>query len=77
MITRSKKDFQAADRYHTCNKFYNATNSRIKDHSQVTRKYRGFGYRSFIANFKLTKVVTCYVSRPSKILQLFHNAGFC
>ena len=55
--------FKKADSCYICNKKYNETDIRVRDHCHITGKYRGSAHQDCNLNFRLT----------DKIQVIFHN----
>ena len=63
-MTKDDEDkFQKADKCHICQKKYNKTDVRVRDHCHVTGQYRGSAHQDCNLNFRLTE----------KIPVIFHN----
>ncbi|XP_068686771.1 uncharacterized protein [Montipora foliosa] len=63
MTEDHEKEFQRADKCHICEKEYNKTDVRVRDHCHVTGQYRGSAHQDCNLNFRLTE----------KIPVIFHN----
>jgi len=63
MTDQDEEDFKKGEECHICNKKYNKTDKRVRDHCHVTGKYRGSAHESCNLNFKLT----------DNIPVIFHN----
>ena len=63
MTKDNEKEFQKADKCHICEKKYNETDVRVRDHCHVTGQYRGSAHQDCNLNFRLTE----------KIPVIFHN----
>ncbi|XP_068749257.1 uncharacterized protein [Montipora capricornis] len=63
MTKDNEKEFQKADKCHICEKEYNKTDVRVRDHCHVTGQYRGSAHQDCNLNFRLTE----------KIPVIFHN----
>ena len=63
-MTKDDEDkFQKADKCHICEKEYNKTDVRVRDHCHITGQYRGSAHQDCNLNFRLTE----------KIPVVFHN----
>ncbi|XP_068704482.1 uncharacterized protein [Montipora foliosa] len=63
-MTKDDEDkFQKADKCHICEKKYNKTDVRVRDHCHVTGQYRGSAHQDCNLNFIMT----------DKIPVIFHN----
>ena len=49
--------FQLSNIYWICNKFFDVSDNKVRDHCHVTGKYRGAAHWSCNVNFKMTKKV--------------------
>ena len=58
-----EEKFQLSNSCWICEKLFDTGDAKVRDHSQITRKYRGAAHFSFNANFKLSK----------KVPVIFHN----
>jgi len=63
MADGDKNNFKQAKECHICDKKYNKTDKRVRDHCLITEKFRGCAHESCNLNFKLT----------DKIPVIFHN----
>ena len=63
MTKYDEEQFKKADKCHICEKEYNKTDVRVRDHCHVTGKYRGSAHKDCNLNFALT----------GKIPVIFHN----
>ncbi|XP_068704228.1 uncharacterized protein [Montipora foliosa] len=63
MTEDDEEKFQKADKCHICEKEYNKTDVRVRDHCHVTGQYRGSAHQDCNLNFRLTE----------KIPVIFHN----
>ena len=63
MIKEDEEKFQKADECHICNKKYNETDVRVRDHCHITGKYRGSAHKDCNLNFQIS----------DKIPVIFHN----
>ena len=63
MTKDDEEKFQRADGCHICEKQYNTTDVRVRDHCHITGQYRGSAHQDCNLNFKLTE----------KIPVIFHN----
>ena len=63
MTKDNEKEFQKADKCHICEKKYNKTDVRVRDHCHVTGQYRGSAHQDCNLNFQIT----------DKIPVIFHN----
>ncbi|XP_068720593.1 uncharacterized protein [Montipora capricornis] len=63
MTKDNEKEFQKANKCHICEKEYNKTDVRVRDHCHVTGQYRGSAHQDCNLNFRLTE----------KIPVIFHN----
>ena len=63
MTKYDEEQFEKADKCHICEKKYNKTDVRVRDHCHVTGKYRGSAHNDCNLNFALT----------GKIPVIFHN----
>jgi len=63
MTHEDEKNFKQAKVCHICNKKYNKTDKRVRDHCHVTGKYRGSAHESCNLNFRFI----------DKIPVIFHN----
>ena len=63
MTKDDEEKFQKADGCHICEKQYNTTDVRVRDHCHITGQYRGSAHQDCNLNFKLTE----------KIPVIFHN----
>ena len=63
MTKDDEEKFQKADGCHICEKQYNTTDARVRDHCHITGQYRGSAHQDCNLNFKLTE----------KIPVIFHN----
>ena len=63
MTKDNEKEFQKADKCHICEKEYNKTDVRVRDHCHVTGQYRGSAHQDCNLNFQIT----------DKIPVIFHN----
>ncbi|XP_068753693.1 uncharacterized protein [Montipora capricornis] len=63
-MTKDDEDkFKKADKCHICEKEYNKTDVRVRDHCHVTGQYRGSAHQDCNLNFRIT----------DKIPVIFHN----
>ena len=58
-----EKEFQKSNKCHICEKEYNETDVRVRDHCHITGEYRGSAHQDCNLNFKIT----------DKIPVIFHN----
>ena len=63
MTKEDEEKFQKADECHICNKKYNETDVRVRDHCHITAKYRGSAHQGCNLNFQIS----------DKIPVIFHN----
>ena len=63
MTKEDEEKFQKADECHICNKKYNETDVRVRDHCHITGKYRGSAHQDCNLNFQIS----------DKIPVIFHN----
>ena len=63
MTKDDEEKFQKADKCHICEKKYNKTDVRVRDHCHITGKYRGSAHQDCNLNFRIT----------DKIPVIFHN----
>ncbi|XP_068675675.1 uncharacterized protein [Montipora foliosa] len=63
MTKDDEKEFQKADKCHICEKEYNETDVRVRDHCHITGQYRGSAHQDCNLNFQIT----------DKIPVIFHN----
>ena len=63
MTKDDEEKFQKADKCHICEKEYNKTDVRARDHCHITGQYRGSAHQDCNLNFRLTE----------KIPVIFHN----
>ena len=63
MTKDNEKEFQKADKCHICEKKYNETDVRVRDHCHITGQYRGSAHQDCNLNFQIT----------DKIPVIFHN----
>ena len=63
MTKEDEEKFQKADECHICNKKYNGTDVRVRDHCHITGKYRGSAHKDCNLNFQIS----------DKIPVIFHN----
>ena len=63
MTKEDEEKFQKADECHICNKKYNETDVRVRDHCRITGKYRGSAHKDCNLNFQIS----------DKIPVIFHN----
>ena len=63
MTKDNEKEFQKADKCHICDKKYNETDVRVRDHCHITGQYRGSAHQDCNLNFQIT----------DKIPVIFHN----
>ena len=63
MTKDDEEKFQKADKCHICEKEYNKTDVRVRDHCHVTGQYRGSAHQDCNLNFRIT----------DKIPVIFHN----
>ena len=63
MTKDDEEKFQKADKCHICEKEYNKTDVRVRDHCHVTGQYRGSAHQNCNLNFRIT----------DKIPVIFHN----
>ena len=63
MTKNDEEEFQKADKCHICNKKYNETDVRVRDHCHITGKYRGSAHQDCNLNFQIS----------DKIPVIFHN----
>ncbi|XP_068749374.1 uncharacterized protein [Montipora capricornis] len=63
MTKDDEEKFQKADKCHICEKKYNRTDVRVRDHCHITGQYRGSAHQDCNLNFRLT----------DKIPVIFHN----
>ncbi|XP_068671057.1 uncharacterized protein [Montipora foliosa] len=63
MTKDDEEKFQKADKCHICEKKYNITDVRVRDHCHITGKYRGSAHQDCNLNFRIT----------DKIPVIFHN----
>ena len=63
MTKEDEEKFQKADECHICNKKYNETDVRVRDHCHITGKYRGSAHKDCNLNFQIS----------DKIPVIFHN----
>ena len=63
MTKDNEKEFQKADKCHICEKKYNETDVRVRDHCHITGQYRGSAHQDCNLNFRITE----------KIPVIFHN----
>ena len=63
MTKEDEEKFQKADECHICNKKYNETDVRVRDHCHITGKYRGSAHQDCNLNFQIS----------DKIPAIFHN----
>ena len=66
MTKDDEEEYQKADKCHICDKKYNKTDVRVRDHCHITGKYRGSAHQD--CNLKL-KIKTDEI----KIPVIFHN----
>ena len=63
MTKDDEEKFQKANKCHICEKEYNKTNVRVRDHCHITGQYRGSAHQDCNLNFRIT----------DKIPVIFHN----
>ena len=63
MTKDDEKEFQKSNKCHICEKEYNKTDVRVRDHCHITGQYRGSAHQDCNLNFRLT----------DKIPVIFHN----
>ena len=63
MTKDDEKEFQKSNKCHICEKEYNKTDVRVRDHCHITGQYRGSAHQDCNLNFRLTY----------KIPVIFHN----
>ena len=63
MTKDDEEKFQKANKCHICEKEYNKTDVRVRDHCHITGQYRGSAHQDCNLNFRLT----------DKIPVIFHN----
>ena len=63
MTKDNEKEFQKSNKCHICEKEYNKTDVRVRDHCHITGQYRGSAHQDCNLNFRLT----------DKIPVIFHN----
>ena len=63
MTKKDEEEFQKADKCRICEKKYNKTDVRVKDHCHITGKYRGSAHQDCNLIFRIT----------DKIPVIFHN----
>ena len=63
MTKEDEEKFQQADECHICNKKYNETDVRVREHCHITGKYRGSAHKDCNLNFQIS----------DKIPVIFHN----
>ena len=63
MSAEEEERFQLSNSCWICDKFFDVGDDKVRDHCQITGKYRGAVHWSFNINFKLSK----------KISVIFHN----
>ena len=63
MSEKDEQRFQSSKKCWIRNKLFDVGDNKVRDHYQITRKYRGSAHQSRNVNLKLTK----------KVLIIFHN----
>ena len=63
MTKDDEEEFQKANKCHICEKEYNKTDVRVRDHCHITGQYRGSAHQDCNLNFRIT----------DKIPVIFHN----
>ena len=63
MTVNEEEIFQLTNSCWICNKLFDAGDEKVRDHCQITEKFRGAAHFSCNANFKLSK----------KVPVIFHN----
>ena len=63
MTKDDEKEFKKANKCHICEKEYNKTDVRVRDHCHITGQYRGSAHQDCNLNFQIT----------DKIPVIFHN----
>ena len=63
MTKEDEEEFKKADKCHICEKEYNKTDVRVRDHCHITGQYRGSAHQDCNLNFRIT----------DKIPVIFHN----
>ena len=63
MTKHNEDEFQKANKCHICEKEYNTTDVRVRDHCHITGQYRGSAHQDCNLNFQIT----------DKIPVIFHN----
>ena len=63
LISRRWKRFQLSNKCWICDKLFDVGDNKVRDHCQITGKYRGSAHWSCNVNLKLNK----------KALVIFHN----
>ena len=54
MTKDDEEEFQKADKCHICEKEYNKTDVRVRDHCHITGQYRGSAHQYCNLNFRIT-----------------------
>ena len=57
MTKDDEEKFQKADKRHICEKEYNKTDVRVRDHCHITGMYRGSAHQDCNLNFKITDTI--------------------
>ena len=57
MTKDDEEKFQKADKCHICEKKYNKTDVRVRDHCHITGKYRGSAHQDCNLNFRITDTI--------------------
>ena len=65
MSSEEEERFQLSNICCICNKFFDVSDNKVRDHCNVTRKNRGTTHWSCNVNFKMTK----------KVPVILHNLG--
>ena len=62
-MSAEEERFQLTNTYWICNKLFDVSDNKVRDHCHITGKYRGAAHWSCNVNFKITK----------KVPVIFHN----
>ena len=57
MTKDDEKEFQKSNKCHICEKEYNKTDVRVRDHCHITGQYRGSAHQDCNLNFRLTDII--------------------
>ena len=63
MTKEDEKKFQKADSCHICNKIYIDKDILVRDHCEITKKYRSRSHQDCNLNFQLTNKIPVVIHK--------------